>query len=171
MSSSIPPHCPASHKPNPSVEPGGMEEDSQLWEWVGLAFPPWGLCHPGLGTLGTHQQLLLGVGGRKTSGKQNSSNSKSERLQQRVRGTGGPGVGEVSHNMLSVPKNPIYSIVTSVLLSIGLCLGFSRAREWLHCPAAESPFSPAAQGRSNSSRPSSKHRLRTKVLVQKTGKN
>lgn len=197
---SLPFHPKASHKHHHTT-PGLREEDSQLWldplGWAGLAFPTWGskegepvsgwassaqrgFCHPGLGTLRAHQQVLLGVGGiKKISGKQNSTDSKRGQLQQRVQGTR----GEVSHLMLSVTKNSIYSTVLSVLLSVrsGVFQGQgvvsepgsgSRAREWFHCPAAaptESLCSPAAQTRSDSSRPSLKCRLR--VLVQKTGKN
>lgn len=124
------------------------------------------LCHPGLGTL----QVLLGVGERK---KENTRKIKLVQPQHGAAAAEGAGGGDVSQDMRSVTENSLYSIVLMVLLSTGICLGFSRAREWFQTRAAaagESLSSPAVQGRSNSSRPSLKAQLEDKGSCAELGK-
>lgn len=98
---------------------------------------------------------------------------ESNQLQERAAAAEGAGGREVSHNMCSVTKNSLYSVVLMVLLLTGMCLGFSRAREWSQSGAAaagESLSSPAVQGRSNSSRPSQKAQLEDKGSCAELGK-
>lgn len=96
------------------------------------------------------------------------------RVQPTPRASGrSRGRREVSHNMCSVTKNSLYSVVLMVLLLTRMCLGFSRAREWSQSRAAaagESLSSPAVQGRSNSSRPSQKAQLEDKGSCAELGK-
>lgn len=183
MSSSTPPLC----APATSPTPGAMEEDSQLWlDTAGNARGGLGrgCSHPeiqGWGSLcgaGPAQFVPPRAGDTPSSAggggkKENTRKIKLIQLQEGAAAAEGAGGGEVSHDMRSVTENSLYSIVLMVLLSTGICLGFSRAREWFQTRAAaagESLSSPAVQGRSNSSRPSLKAQLEDKGSCAELGK-